>query len=262
MRYRSELRRSIRDSLRDSIRARAEARRDASQALRESIRNVTRARTEALRDYRLRRPQLVLLSGKLLVCVLYHLVRAATLALLAAAGAPAVELHIQFGALERVHARRAGLLRGGPPVRPRQPPRRSAISPTWRSPGFKPIPAVSGVAPALPAARPSTCSASVSAWATPSTSLSTTRPGYKDGNLRLQDVKVVSEGKTGFYIRRVCSAMEASLARDFRYPLEKSAAAILEDTPAQSAYRRELKDFTVSEVRSLPSLWSWFWTFN
>ena len=32
------------------------------------------------------------------------------------------------------------------------------------------------------------------------------RPGYKDGHLRLQDVNVVSDGKTGFYIRRVCSA--------------------------------------------------------
>ena len=77
----------------------------------------------------------------------------------------------------------------------------------------------------------------------------TARPDYKDGNLRLQDVKVASDGKTGFYIRRVCSAMEASLARDFRYPLEKTASAILEDTTAQPAYKRELKAFTVPEVR-------------
>jgi hypothetical protein len=77
----------------------------------------------------------------------------------------------------------------------------------------------------------------------------TARPDYKDGNLRLQDVKVVSDNKSGFYIRRVCSAMEASLARDFRYPLEHAASAILEDATAQPAYKRELKAFRVPEVR-------------
>ena len=40
-------------------------------------------------------------------------------------------------------------------------------------------------------------------------------PVYKNGAIGLQEVKVTSDGKTGFYIRRVCSAMEASLARDF-----------------------------------------------
>src|SRR5262249_29221182 len=48
-------------------------------------------------------------------------------------------------------------------------------------------------------------------------------PIYMNGAVMLQNVKVTSDGKTGFYIRRVCSAMEASLARDFRYGLEHNA---------------------------------------
>jgi hypothetical protein len=77
-------------------------------------------------------------------------------------------------------------------------------------------------------------------------------PQYHDGNIRLQEVKVESSGKTGYYIRRVCQAMEASLARDFRYPLEPDAQRILEDTGNQPAYRRELRNFKVPEIRVTP----------
>ena len=75
------------------------------------------------------------------------------------------------------------------------------------------------------------------------------KPEYRDGNLRFQEVKVASAGKTGFYIRRVCSAMEASLARDFKYPLAADAKRILEDSPGQPGYERELRNFTVPEIR-------------
>jgi hypothetical protein len=74
-------------------------------------------------------------------------------------------------------------------------------------------------------------------------------PQYHDGNIRLQEVKVESGGKTGYYIRRVCQAMQASLARDFRYPLEPDAQRILEDTGNQPAYSRQLRNFKVPEIR-------------
>ena len=72
----------------------------------------------------------------------------------------------------------------------------------------------------------------------------TARPVYSDGQLRLQDVAVASGGKTGIYIRGVCSAMTTSLARDFRYPLEAEARKVLEENG-----KRELHGFKASEIR-------------
>ena len=74
-------------------------------------------------------------------------------------------------------------------------------------------------------------------------------PIYKNGSVMLQDVKVSSDGKTGFYIRRVCSAMEASLTRDFRYALEKEAQTMLENPITQPNYKREVRKFNVNEIR-------------
>jgi len=74
-------------------------------------------------------------------------------------------------------------------------------------------------------------------------------PLYKSGNIGLQEVKVTSPGKSGFYIRRVCEAMQASLARDFHYPLDADAHRILEDPGSQPGYKRELKNFRVPEIR-------------
>jgi hypothetical protein len=71
-------------------------------------------------------------------------------------------------------------------------------------------------------------------------------PQYKDGALRLQGVKVTSDGKTGFYIRRVCESLEASLARDFRYPLEVEARKTLE-APGREMRRFQVPDIRVSE---------------
>jgi hypothetical protein len=44
-------------------------------------------------------------------------------------------------------------------------------------------------------------------------------PVYRGGAIGLQEVKVVSPGKSGYYIRKVCAAMETTLAHDFKYPL-------------------------------------------
>jgi hypothetical protein len=74
-------------------------------------------------------------------------------------------------------------------------------------------------------------------------------PIYRNGALGLQQVKVTSEGKTGYYIRRVCESMEASLTRDFKYPLEEQAKRMLEDPAAQPGYKRELRKLTVPDIR-------------
>jgi hypothetical protein len=73
----------------------------------------------------------------------------------------------------------------------------------------------------------------------------TARPQYKDGRLRLQDViATTSDGKTGFYIRRVCAGLSTSLERDFAYPLEAEAKRLLEE-----GGRREVRGLKVPDVR-------------
>lgn len=74
-------------------------------------------------------------------------------------------------------------------------------------------------------------------------------PVYRSGAVGLQEVKVASADKSSYYIRRVCAAMEASLARDFRYPLEAEARALLENPGATPAYKREVRGFNVPEIR-------------
>jgi len=74
-------------------------------------------------------------------------------------------------------------------------------------------------------------------------------PQYRDGNIVLKDVVVTSDSKTGYYIRRVCEAMKASLGRDFRYPISVEAQKALEDPGNQPAYKRELKHFNVTDIQ-------------
>ncbi len=74
-------------------------------------------------------------------------------------------------------------------------------------------------------------------------------PYYRDGSLALRDVAVTSDNKTGYYIRRVCAAMSASLARDFRYSIGGEAQKLLEDPGSRPQYKRELRNFNVSEIR-------------
>jgi hypothetical protein len=74
-------------------------------------------------------------------------------------------------------------------------------------------------------------------------------PYYRDGNIALRDVVVTSDNKTGYYIRRVCAAMSASLARDFRYSIAGETQKSLEDPGNRPQYKRELRNFSVSEVR-------------
>lgn len=74
-------------------------------------------------------------------------------------------------------------------------------------------------------------------------------PEYRDGNILLANITVASEGKSGYYIRRVCAAMTASLARDFRYPIAAAFQKALEDPAVQPAYPRQLRHFGISEIR-------------
>jgi hypothetical protein len=74
-------------------------------------------------------------------------------------------------------------------------------------------------------------------------------PVYKNGALGLQEVKVTSEGKSGYYIRRVCEAMQTSLAKEFKYPLEAEARKMVEEGGAQPGYKRDVRKFTVPDIR-------------
>jgi hypothetical protein len=80
----------------------------------------------------------------------------------------------------------------------------------------------------------------------------TATPQYRDGNVILQSVAVASDGKSGYYIRRVCTALASSLGRDFKYPLADLAQKLLEDTGAQPGYKRELRKFQVPAIQVAP----------
>ena len=82
-------------------------------------------------------------------------------------------------------------------------------------------------------------------------------PVYRSGAIGLQEVKVVSPGKSSYYIRKVCAAMEASLAHDFKYPLERDAQALLESPGPQPQYKREVRKFNVPKSASRTTRWCW-----
>jgi len=74
-------------------------------------------------------------------------------------------------------------------------------------------------------------------------------PQYKDGNISLTEVAAASDGHTGFYIRRVCTALASSLGREFRYPVATAAKSLL-DPAAFKEYPRELRGFRVTDLRT------------
>ena len=77
----------------------------------------------------------------------------------------------------------------------------------------------------------------------------TATPVYKGGAIGLQEVKVASDGKASYYIRKVCAAMESSLSRDFKYPLERDTQWLLENPGVHPQYKREVRKFNVPELR-------------
>jgi hypothetical protein len=74
------------------------------------------------------------------------------------------------------------------------------------------------------------------------------RPEYRNDGIGFAEVAVKPLSKNGYYIRRVCAAMAASLARDFKYPLATEARRILEDSSASPGYPRELRHLQVNSI--------------
>jgi hypothetical protein len=169
---------------------------------------------------------------------------AAVVAALPAAGA--VELHLQFGALERILAEQVFTQEGRHYVRgdksnkcnfayleaPRVQSEGGMLRIRAKFSGRSSLNAL-GVCVGLGDAFEVVLNA---------------RPQYREGYIRLVEVKAAS-GKTGFYSRRVCQALESSLARDFKYPLEAEARKTLEAAGAQPGFQREIKAFNVPEIR-------------
>lgn len=80
----------------------------------------------------------------------------------------------------------------------------------------------------------------------------TALPYYHDGLIGLQDVRVRSTDRDGFYIRRVCAVMTDTLSRDFQYHLMDDARRILEEPRPNAPYRQQLKDLRVAQIRVTP----------
>ena len=176
--------------------------------------------------------------------------RALAILLLAAAQAGAVELHIQYGALERMLAGQVFTEDGRKYVRGNAKTRcnfaylehpqieagdgllRIKAKFTGRS-ALNMLGQCVGLGDAF-------------------TVVIAARPQYRDGNIGLANVTANSEGRSGFYIHRVCASLASSLGRDFRYPLASEAQKALEDPGTQPDYKRELRKFRVPDIRVTP----------
>lgn len=77
----------------------------------------------------------------------------------------------------------------------------------------------------------------------------TAAPIYKDGSIGLTNVSAASEDKSGFYVRNVCTALSSSLGREFKYLIATAAKSALEDPGSQPGYKRELRNFQVTGIR-------------
>jgi hypothetical protein len=77
-------------------------------------------------------------------------------------------------------------------------------------------------------------------------------PEYRNGQIGLASVKAAGAGRTGVYSRLVCSSLASSLARDFRYPVASEARRILEETGRDPRYSREVRNFSVRGIAVEP----------
>ena len=78
----------------------------------------------------------------------------------------------------------------------------------------------------------------------------TARPEYREGAIRLTDVKTESANR-GFYAGRVCRALEKSLPEQFAYPVLQEARRAIEE-PVVPGYERKLTKFAVQQVTVAP----------
>lgn len=175
------------------------------------------------------------------------MIRVLALFVLAAAQAGAVELHIQFGALERMIGKQVFTDDGRKYVR--------GNAKTRCNFAYLEHPQIEGADGILRIRAKFTGRSALNmlgqcvGLGDDFTVLIAARPLYRDGYIGLANVNATSADKTGFYIRRVCIALASSLARDFRYPLAAEAQKALEDPGAQPEYRRELRKFRVPDIR-------------
>ena len=174
-------------------------------------------------------------------------VNAALLLLLAAAQAGAVELHVQFGALERMLAQQVFTEDGRKYVHGDRQTRCNFA--------YLEHPQIQGVDGRLHIRAKFTGRSALNMFGQcvglgdAFTVVIRARPQYRDGNVGLADVTASSDGKDGFYIRRVCAALAGSLGRNFRYPLAAEAQKALENPGTQPDYHREVRHFTVPDIR-------------
>jgi hypothetical protein len=173
--------------------------------------------------------------------------RAVVLLLAAASAAHAVEIHIQFGALERMLAEQVFTQEG----------RRYVHGARTDKCNFAYLekPQVRGEDGRLHMRAHFTGRAALNligqcvGLGDAFDAVITAVPVYKGGAIGFQEVKVVSDRKSSYYIRKVCAAMESSLTRDFKYPLEHDAQALLESPGPTPQYKREVRKFNVPEIR-------------
>jgi hypothetical protein len=173
--------------------------------------------------------------------------KALALFLLAGAQAEAVELHIQFGALERMLAKQVFTEDGRKYVHGDRKARCNFAY--LEHPRFQGADGRLRIRARFTGRSALNMFGQCVGLGDAFTVVITARPQYRDGNVGLADVSAASDGKTGFYIRRVCAALAGSLGRDFRYPLAAAAQKMLEDPGAQPGYGRELRNFRVPDIR-------------
>jgi hypothetical protein len=178
------------------------------------------------------------------------LVRFLCLLLAAAGAAPAVELHIQYAALERMLAESVFTQDG----------RRYLHNDRTNKCNFAYLekPQVRGADGKLNIRAHFTGRSALNMFGQcvglgdAFDAIITATPQFRDGNIALGNVAVTSDKKTGYYIRRVCTAMSSSLGHDFRYPVSSEFQKALEDPGILPAYPRQLRNFKVPEIRVTP----------
>jgi len=74
-------------------------------------------------------------------------------------------------------------------------------------------------------------------------------PEFRGGYIALAGVAVTTDKKSGYYVRRVCTALAASLEHDFRYPVSTEFQKVLEDPAVLPLYPREFRNFRVPALR-------------
>lgn len=77
-------------------------------------------------------------------------------------------------------------------------------------------------------------------------------PYYDNGYIAFNQVAVSSQGRNGMYERRVRTAMQDTLSRQFRYPVYQEAKRRLEQPSENAPFQRELLSLSVPQIRVVP----------